>query len=389
LRKLKSRPQNDAAAGGKGRSSGKIASRRRKRLPALTLMPSIRYPAPLRPRDRIAVTAPSAGVEASMHLRLELCIDGLRTQGFVVEEGQCLRQQQQDASAPADARAAELMHYLLRDDIAAIIPPWGGELAIELLDRLDWRALAGARPKWLLGYSDTSTLQVALTLRLGWATAHGPCLMDLVTGQPDALTARTLGALATAAGGRFEQTQSSHWQSSWTDFAIVPDVTYSLTEPTRWRCLNRSADTAVDFTGRLIGGCLDTLTHTAGTPHGDVRRFIADAGAEGTILFFENAELSPVAVVRALHGLRWAGWLDGLAGLLVGRSAAPDSHDKLGSTRLRYADALQHMLGALACPVLVDVDIGHLPPQLVLINGAQARVCWSESGGGRIAQTLA
>lgn len=352
-------------------------------------MPSIRYPAPLLAGGRIAITAPSSGVEASMQLRLELCIEGLRTRGFVVEEGQCLRRQQQDASAPAEVRAAELMHYLLRDDIDAIIPPWGGELAIELLDRLDWHALARARPKWLLGYSDTSTLQVALTLRLGWATAHGPCLMDLVDGQDDHLTAHAMSALATPAGGQFEQFQSARWQAQRTDFAIVPDVTYSLTEPTHWRCLNRSADDVVLFGGRLIGGCLDTLMHTAGTPYGDLRRFIADAGSDGAILYVENAKQSPVDVVRALHRLRWAGWLDGVAGLVVGRSAAPDSHDQLGGTRLRYADALQRMLASLPCPVLADADIGHLPPQLLLINGARAQVSWSGSGGGRVVQTLA
>ena len=348
-------------------------------------MPSIRYPAPLLAGARVAVTAPSAGVGASMHPRLELCIDHLRAQGFVVEEGRCLRHQQQDASAPAEVRAAELMQFLLRDDIAAIIPPWGGELAIELLDRLDWAALQHARPKWLLGYSDTSTLLLALTLRLGWATAHGPCLMDLVAGQNDALTRGAMAALAGVPGGAFEQRQSSHWQSRWTDFALVPDVAYQLTEPTQWHCLNRTASASVEFSGRLVGGCLDTLMHTAGTRHGDVRGFIAAAGSDGTVLYLENDEQTPAGVVRALHRLRWAGWLDGLAGLLIGRSAAPDTSLP---TQLRYAEALQGTLGDLPCPVLVDVDIGHRPPQLLLLNGALAQVRWSEAGGGSVRQSL-
>jgi muramoyltetrapeptide carboxypeptidase LdcA involved in peptidoglycan recycling len=47
--------------------------------------------------------------------------------------------------------------------------------------------------------------------------------------------------------------------------------------------------------------------------------------------------------------------------------------------------------------VLADVDIGHVPPQLVLVNGAHAQVRWSASvfdavgthwGGGEIAQRL-
>jgi muramoyltetrapeptide carboxypeptidase len=120
----------------------------------------------------------------------------------------------------------------------------------------------------------------------------------------------------------------------------------------------------VQFGGRLIGGCIDTLMHTAGTPFGDVRSFIAaNADNGGSLLYLENSGLSPTGWVRALHGLHWAGWLDGINGLLIGRSAAPDNN---GPLELRYADA----------------------PQMVLINGALAQVQWTASGGGQVAQHL-
>ena len=347
---------------------------------------SIRYPRPLSRGDRIVVTAPSSGVDAPLHARLNLALAHLCAQGFEVEEGRCLRQESRSASAPAEARAAELMQCLLRDDVAAIIPPWGGELAVELLDRLDWPAFSSARPKWLLGYSDTSTWLLPITLRLGWATAHGPCLMDMVAGQTDTLTRNAMSVPATPAGGQVVQRQSSHWQLKWADFALVPDSVYQLTETTRWRALQGQRE--LSFSGRLIGGCLDTLMHTAGTAHGDVATLIRQHRrcGDGTILYLENAGLSPTDWVRAMHRLRWAGWLDGLAGVLIGRSAAPDT---TAATDLRYAQALAATLGALPCPVLVDVDIGHLPPQLVLINGALARVSWSDAAGGCLTQRLA
>ena len=157
-------------------------------------MPAPRYPAPLQPGSRIAVMATSSGVRAELHPRLDIVLAHLRAQGFEVEEGRCLRSEQHSASAPAPVRAAELQQLLLRDDVDALIPPWGGELAIELLDRLDWTALQRARPKWLLGYSDNSTLLLPITLRLGWATVHGPGLMDLVPGQSDPLTRNAMSA---------------------------------------------------------------------------------------------------------------------------------------------------------------------------------------------------
>ena len=345
----------------------------------------IAFPPPLRRGSRIAVIAPSSGVEPPLHPRLDLALAHLRAQGFVVEEGASLRTEHASASAPAAQRAAELARTLLRDDVDAIVPPWGGELAIEVLDALPWAALASARPKWVLGYSDTSTWMLPLTLRLGWATAHGPCLMDLVPGQDDPLTRAALPMLSLPAGGETLQAASTHWQSTWGDFATDPRCTYALTEPTRWRCLNRREDEAVAFSGRLIGGCLDTLVPLARAPYGDVPGFIARHAADGAVLYLENAEQSPMALVRAFSTLRWAGWLEGLAGVLIGRSAAPDT---TGAADLRYADALDRCLGHLPCPVLVDVDIGHQPPQFTLINGALAAVRWGAGHAGSVQQRL-
>jgi muramoyltetrapeptide carboxypeptidase len=343
------------------------------------------YPPPLTPGARIAVIAPSSGVEQPLHPRLELCLAHLRAQGFQVEEGGSLRTQVLDASASAAERADEVMRTLLRDDVQALFPPWGGELAIEELPRLDWAALAQVQPKWLIGYSDSSTWMLPFTLRLGWATAHGPCLMDLAPGQDDPLTRDALAHLATAHGASFSQSQSTHWQKTWTDFAKVPGVTYQLTEPTRWWPVNRHTDDTVTMHGRLIGGCLDTLVHLQGTPDGDVPAFVRAHRDSGVIVYLENAEQTPPAVVRALRGLRAAGWFDGVQGVVLGRSAGPDATDP---QHLRYAQALAQSLGDLPCPVLADADIGHLPPQLLLINGALADVSWCAREGGRVVQRL-
>jgi muramoyltetrapeptide carboxypeptidase len=344
-----------------------------------------RYPSPLKVGSRIAVTAPSSGVEPPLHPRLDLNIAHLRAQGFVVEEGRCLRNEHASASAAADVRAAELMHFLLRDDIDAIFPPWGGELAIELLDRLDWAALQSAKPKWLIGYSDTSTLMLPITLRLGWATAHGPCLMDLAPAQNDALTRAALAVLGTPMHASVTQRQSDKWQSKWTDFQKEPTIAYALTEPTQWRCLNRPGADAVSFSGRLIGGCIDTLMHLAGTKFGEVAAFAQAQRTDGAILYLENAEQSPTELIRALYRLRWSGWLNLLAGVLIGRSQAPDT---TGLSELRYEAALQRELATLACPVLIDVDIGHLPPQFMLVNASLAQVSWSAREGGTINQSF-
>ena len=340
-----------------------------------------RYPAPLLAGSRVFVTAPSSGVAEPLWPRLDLTIAHLRQQGFVVEEGSLPRKTAVCASGSAAERAAELMQALLRDDIAGIFPPWGGELAIELLDLLDWDAIAGARPKWFVGFSDLSTLMLPLLLKSGWASIHGLNLMDRVAGQGDALSLGLDELLRAAPGERFEQRSSTHWQQRWVDFKVDPGSTFSLTEPTRWWSL--AGEERVQASGRILAGCLDTWMHLVGTPYGDVPRWRAEHPGDGCLLWLENCELNAPTVVRALRQLRYAGWFDGLSALLLGRSSAAP-----GETEgLNYEQALRQSLSGLSCPVLVDVDFGHKPPQLSLVQGAWGELEWSPAGA-RLVQTL-
>ena len=160
----------------------------------------IAYPKPLRPGALIAVTAPSSGVSGPALARLDLVLDHLRTQGYRVVEGKCLRSEHKNSSATKQDRASEFAAYLLDPEVSAILPPWGGELASEILEQVDFEKLRGVPPKWVLGYSDISTLQLPLTLISGWATPHGPNLMDLAPTQTDPLTVGVMRVLENGLG---------------------------------------------------------------------------------------------------------------------------------------------------------------------------------------------
>lgn len=330
----------------------------------------IRFPEPLRQGARVAITATSSGVRPQCHARLDRVLETLRRQGYEIVEGKCLRDNHREESAPPEERAAELMEFLTRPDIHAVIPPWGGERVIQLLPRLDFERLKSLPPKWFVGYSDQSTLILPLLLRAGWSCAHGPQLMDWAPNETDVHTIAPLTLMKQ--GLPFEQRASKHYIGQWGDIAVDPDVTFRFTEPTRWERLTTSAPTSgLDVVeGRIIGGCLDTLMNLAGTPFGDVPSFLVDHRDEdGVILFLENVELAPQGVLRALMQLRLAGWMNGIRALLIGRNAnaKPVEHGKL-----TYRDALREVLGDLECPVIFDVDIGHVPPQLTIMEGSLA-----------------
>src|SRR6478735_6776374 len=127
----------------------------------------MRFPRPLQSGDRIGVTAPSAGVAPALRSRLEVAVRSLESRGYDVVVGDCLGADGV-VSAPKAERAAELTAMLADPSIRAVVPPWGGEMAIDLLDQLDWARLADAEPTWLVGFSDLTTVMVPLARhRLG------------------------------------------------------------------------------------------------------------------------------------------------------------------------------------------------------------------------------
>jgi muramoyltetrapeptide carboxypeptidase LdcA involved in peptidoglycan recycling len=340
---------------------------------------TLRFPKPLAAGDLIAVTAPSSGVPPALHPRLDLAIAALEHRGFRVLEGECLRQQANGASAIPRRRADELTAFLTAPEIAAVMPPWGGNLAIELLDLVDFDALASSPAKWFSGFSDLSTLHLPLTTIAGWATVHGPNLMQFGASAVDETTAGLWALLTASHGVDFEQRSSIAFERVSADWKSNPGANLVASEKTKWKRFD-GAEAPLHLEGRLIGGCLDTLSRLAGTRYGNVPAYIASSGKEGTLLYLENAELAPFEVARALHCLRMHGWLDGLHGILLGRNAATGSSDDF-----TYMDALRSALDGVCCPTLYDLDIGHLPPQVSLVNGAFAKIDYA-AGSGSIVQ---
>lgn len=342
-------------------------------------MPPIRFPSALGPGARIGVTAPSSGVEADLHPRLELALQRLRDLGYRVHEGGCLRSTHEGASAPAPVRARELEHMLCDSEIDAVLPPWGGQLAIQLLPLLDFECLSEVPPKWFAGFSDLSTLAVPLLLRAGWASLHGPNLMELGTADP--VHDHALELMALSGPGPFEQSASRRHARRPADWRARPAAALTMDSMTRWRRLDGEEDPLL-LRGRALGGCIETLSRLAGTTFGDVPGFVRSHRDEGVLLFLEQAEMPPFELARCLCSLRLHGWFEGLAGLVFGRFSPADASPGFG-----FDNALSGALSGLSCPVLMDLDIGHVPPQLSLVQGALAELEFARDGG-RIRQWL-
>jgi muramoyltetrapeptide carboxypeptidase len=330
---------------------------------------AIRYPAPLQPGDRIGVTSPSSGVDVALRPRLDVCLKVLRDRGFEPVVGQCM-DGSTVVSAPAAERAHELMQMLTDPAVRAVVPPWGGELAIDLLPLLDWDAIASAEPTWFVGYSDISTLLTPITLRTGVATLHGNNLMDTPYVVPAPLRS-WLDIAVLGPGDSVTQGPAARYRSGpHADWVADPACdTYALDMPGTWTRLD--ADEPVTVSGRLIGGCIETLSNLGGSAYADVAGFVRDHAPEGLLVYVEACDADAYDIARRLHGMRLAGWFAAANAVLVGRTAAPGHED------LSQHGAVLHALGGLGVPLVADVECGHVAPHLPLVNGALAELVWS------------
>lgn len=301
----------------------------------------------------------------------------VRAAGFDVEVGSCM-DGSRHVSAPSAERAAEFQRMLLDPSIRAVVPPWGGETTIDIVPLLDWRAIATAEPTWVVGFSDISTLITPLTLMTGWATVHGQNLLDTPYAIPQGLVG-WLDVVQMPAGTTFTQSPPGAYRRRFVDYIESPRVDeYVLDTPGSW-CRLDSLGGDVDGEGRLVGGCIETLSNLAGTRYLDTTP-LAAAG-EGLIIYVEAAGDDAATICRNLHGMRLNGFFEAASAVLVGRTDAPHS----GS--LTQHDAVIDALGALEVPIIADVECGHVAPYMPLVNGARCRVEHS-SEASLLTQTL-
>lgn len=335
----------------------------------------IKYPI-LKNNATIGVTAPSSGVPEGLHSLLDQAVIQLTKEGFHLNVLNTPWGQSKAKSDRAETRAQELNELMMNDDVDLVMPPWGGVLLIEILEHINFEAF---REKWILGYSDTSSLLLATTLKTGVATAHGTNLIDLRGEETDSTTAMWKEVLSMKFDSSVSQYSSEKYQKEWDHEHPTPHI-FNLTENTEWKIIGSEK---VKVNGRLLGGCIDTIHHLAGTPYGNVKKFSENyINNEPIIWYLENCEMDPAQLRRSLVQMKYAGWFDHTECIMFGRS--PNTQTIDGYTAV---DVYKDMAEELKIPIVYDIDCGHVPPQITFINGASA-VVEVDKSEGKVTQTF-
>lgn len=294
----------------------------------------LRRPPPLSPGAPIAIVAPASAPRDLGRYRQGLA--RLRDT-YDVQFAWAPGRERGYLAAPDERRVGALHRAIGTPHIRAIVCVRGGYGCLRLLKRLDW-SLARDHPTLLVGYSDVTTLQLALYARAGWTSLSGPVATEWAVSD-----AETLASFQSLAEGN---TPLLSGPPSSSLHPLVPGTA----------------------TGPLLGGNLSVLSRLIGTPYAP--------DFHGAILVLEDVAEAPYRVDRMLAHLEHSGVLNAVAGVVLGHFSTGDLDSE--KPTLSLEEVFTDYLADRPYPVVSGLAYGHLLPRCTLPIGVPVRLSVSD-----------
>lgn len=339
----------------------------------------MKFPANLPENGTIGFVAPSFGCSTEPYKSAFLNAQKrFRDLGHGLDLGpNCYADNGIGISSTPKACGEELTEYYCSEKNDVLISCGGGELMCEILEYVDFDRIRNARPKWFMGFSDNTNLTFLLPTLCDTAAVYGPCAAAFGMEPWHQSLCDAYGLLRGNSG-----TVSGYalWEKEGGKDEEHPLLPYNLTEPKELRiflpgkgiCAAKTDQVRemAEFEGRLLGGCMDCLVNLLGTCYDRVNEFTERYQRDGIIWFLEACDLNVMSIRRAVWQMKNAGWFSHVKGFLVGRPAV-FGQEMMG---LDQYEAVVGLLEEFQVPVIMDADIGHLPPMMPLICGSYASV---------------
>lgn len=340
----------------------------------------MKYPNFLPRQGTIGFVAPSFGCAIEPYkTAFENAQKKLRELGFSLDMGpNCSEGKGIGISNTPDRCGRELTDYYLKEENHCLISCGGGELMCEILDYVDWNALKKAKPKWFMGYSDNTNFTFLLATLCDTASVYGPCAgtFGMEPWHP-AVTA----ALELLQGEKLTFEGYEQWEREGLKDEENPLLPYHCTEKrTSPMFVTEKGKGAkevreVMMEGRLLGGCMDCLVNLLGTGYDKVKEFNEAYREDGIIWFLEACDLNVFGIRRAMWQMAHAGWFATAKGFVIGRPM----HYREEMLGLNQYAAVLEIVKEYEVPVIMDADLGHLPPAMPFITGAYATIHGKEN----------
>ena len=327
-------------------------------------------PSALQKGDRVGIFTPSTPGHVHFRAKYQHGLQNIRNLGFEIVEGRLTRtcQAQGYRTAGPEERANELMELIEDDSVRAIVATIGGWNSASLIPFLDLDIIS-KNPKVICGYSDITTLHMALLTKAKLSSFYGPAVVPSFGEWPHMSPITKESFLASVCGnGRFplDISRPDLWSNDFLD---------ARTE--EWRSRKRqfcpNEGWFVIRPGKAIGPAIianvNSLVTLAGTEY-----FPNFAGA---VLFLEDMH-SPLSLVeRRLRQIDMLGVFDDIKGLVFSKS---ERFDDEGAKMGYYELALEIISNGRDYPIVGDFDCGHTHPMITLAQGVSVSISASSAG---------
>jgi len=259
---------------------------------------------------------------------LEAIIEKLGTFGIKVKCAETIFRVNGPFSGTPQERASELNRLFSDGEIKAIFDVSGGDSANQVLDYLDYELIKN-NPKPFAGMSDLSVILNGINKVTGIPTYHY-CIRNLANED--------------------EVRQIEYFKKSFLgNDTDVYDIEF------QWVC-------GTEMNGVVVGGNIRCFLKLAGT------KYIPNP--EGKILFLESWGGGPNAMASLLTQLKQIGYLDKLAGILLGTFSMMEDKNlepDIGSLVLDITNDLQ-------IPVAKTSQLGHNADAKCIIIGKELKL---------------
>ena len=330
----------------------------------------MRYPDFLKDNGNIGFVAPAFGCASEPYKSaFDNALRKLHAMGFGTHEGSnCRMEKGVGISNTPQKCAKELMYEYTNPQNDILMSCGGGELMCEVVPYIDFEKIKAARPRWFMGYSDNTNFTYLSAVLSDTAAVYGPCApaFGMEEWHPS-----LYDAMDFLSGRKLKFSSYDSWEIESLKNDKNPLAAYNTTETS---CIKASVEGNIKISGRVIGGCLDCLSNLVGTKFDKTKEFCEKYKEDGQIWFLEACDLNPVSVRRALWQLKNAGWFENARGFLFGRPM----HCGEEMFGIDQYNAITDSLEDIGVPIIMNLDIGHLPPMIPIVVGALADTEFSD-----------
>ena len=334
----------------------------------------MRYPKYLPEHGTIGFVAPSFGCNIEpYHSAFDNAQKKFKELGHKLDLGpNCYEGKGIGISNTPQACGKELTEYYCSTENDVLISCGGGELMCEILDYKKKKKIKSAEPKWYMGFSDNTNMTFLLATLCDTASIYGPCAAAFgMEPWHESLE----DAYQLLRGTKRIVNGYELWEKEGLKDEEHPLLPYHVTEKKELKTFlpgekEAVVEVEVHMEGRLLGGCMDCLVNLLGTKYDKVADFAERYKDEGIIWFLESCDLNVMAIRRAVWQMKHAGWFSFVKGFIIGRPLV-FGQELMG---LDAYHAVVDLLEEFQVPIIMDTDIGHLPPMMPLICGSYAHV---------------